>query len=112
MLAHLQMTHGAANASLRNPDVFAALAACRDAGLIEPRDHDEVVEAYTFLRQALNRMQLFDGKPSNELPAGDGLETFARRMGYKAGPVAAREFADELQWHREAARRAFERYVS
>jgi glutamine synthetase adenylyltransferase len=106
------MKHGPGNATLRNPDVFAALAACRDAGLLDARSHDEVVEAYTFLRQALNRMQLFDGKPGNELPSGAGRETFARRMGYKAGQGAAAQFAEELQWHREAARRAFERYVS
>lgn len=112
MLAHLQLAHGAKTPALQQPDVFEALAVCREQGLVDARSHDAVVEAYVFLRQCLNRMQLFDGKPHDELPPVDAREGFAVRMGYTAGAQsAAEQFAEELTWHRSEAREAFERFV-
>jgi len=113
LLAHLQLTHGAQVPELQQPDVFKVLAACREHGLIDSRSHDAISESYAFLRQCLNRMQLCDGKPHDELPQGPGLETFAQRMGYKpgGGQSAAEQLSAELDWHRGAARKAFERFV-
>lgn len=113
LLAHLQMTHGADIPQLRQPDVFEALAVCRERGLIDARSHDAISEAYVFVRQCLNRMQLCDGKPHDELPQGADLEVFAQRMGYKpgGGQSAAEQLGAELDWHRSAARKAFERFV-
>ncbi|MBK9973726.1 MAG: bifunctional [glutamate--ammonia ligase]-adenylyl-L-tyrosine phosphorylase/[glutamate--ammonia-ligase] adenylyltransferase [Planctomycetes bacterium] len=110
VLAHLQLSHGQRLPALRQPDVFEALLACRDFGLIDARTHDAMAEAYVFLRQCLNRLRLFDGQPVDELPTGEGLKTFARRMGYK-GSEAVDHLAEELNWHRKSAREAFEALV-
>lgn len=113
LLAHLQLAHGASLPALQQPDVFEALEACRTHGLLDPRSHDAISEAYAFLRQCINRMQLCDGQPHDELPEGAALEVFAQRMGYRAGggQSAAEQLNAELDWHRSAARKAFERFV-
>jgi glutamate-ammonia-ligase adenylyltransferase len=113
LLAHLQLARGADIAALRRPDVLEALRACRDHDLLDARSHDALVEAYLFLRQCINRMQLCDGTPHDTLPDGPALEVFAQRMGYRAGggQSAAGQLTAELDWHRAAARRAFERFV-
>ena len=113
LLSHLQLVHGAAVPALRQPDVFEALAACREHGLIDARSHDSIIESYVFVRQCINRMQLWDGQPHDNLPQGRELEVFAQRMGYKAGggQSAAGQLVDELEWHRSAARKAYERFV-
>ena len=113
LLAHLQLAHGKEIEALRQPGVFEALEAARDAGLIDALAHDELLGAYAFLRQVVNRMQILDGRPHDELPEGDALEVLARRVGYSAGGTlsAAQQLMEELDWHRKTTRRAFERYV-
>lgn len=108
LLAHLQMRH-----NVREPGLWEALDELRARGLIEAADHDAIAGAYAYLRQVVNRLQVLDGVSRHELPEGEALEVFARRMGYRAsgGFGAAQQLEDELRWHRESARRAFEKHV-
>lgn len=108
MLAHLQMQH-----DVREPGLWEALDELRARGVIDATDHDAVSGAYAFLRQVVNRLQVLDGVSRHELPEGEALETFARRMGYhvSGGLSAAQHLEEELNWHRASARRAYEKYV-
>lgn len=109
MVAHLQMSHGASNPALREPNLWLALHAAREHGLIDDRAYDEASGAYAFLRQVVNRLQIVDGVSTHDLPQGAAMEVFARRMGYQG--EAAAQLTEELDWHRENARRLFERFV-
>jgi [glutamine synthetase] adenylyltransferase / [glutamine synthetase]-adenylyl-L-tyrosine phosphorylase len=113
LLAHLQLKHAGEVPALRQPDLWEVLQVAREHGLIDHRDHDMVAGAYAFLRQVVNRLQVLDGVSRHELPEGDALEVFAMRMGYRpgAGLSAAQQLMEELDWHRENARAAFERLV-
>jgi [glutamine synthetase] adenylyltransferase / [glutamine synthetase]-adenylyl-L-tyrosine phosphorylase len=114
MLAHLQMVHGANEPRMRSPQLFETMQAARDLGLLSLRDHDAAAGAYAFLRQVVNRLQILDGVSRHELPADEaGLEVFARRLGYKEGGglSAAGQLTEELNWHRQSARKVYERVV-
>jgi glutamate-ammonia-ligase adenylyltransferase len=113
LLAHLQLAHAAAIPALRQPDLWEVLILARDSGLISEPDYDAISGAYAFLRQVVNRLQILDGISRHELPDGDELEVFARRMGYGAGGglSAADQLTEELDWHRDNARRAMLKYI-
>jgi [glutamine synthetase] adenylyltransferase / [glutamine synthetase]-adenylyl-L-tyrosine phosphorylase len=113
MLAHLQLAHGGTHAAMRRHGLFETLDAARDLGLLSERDHDAAAGAYAFVRGVVNRLQILDGVSRHDLPEGDGLEVFARRMGYKAGGglTAAGQLEEELKWHQQNARRVFQRVL-
>lgn len=113
LVGFLQLEHGPRIPALRTADFFEAFHLLPAEGLLDQRTHDALADAYAFLRQASNRLQLLDGRSVDALPEGDELETFARRMGFSAGGglTAAEQLLEELEWHRHHARRAFTRYV-
>jgi glutamate-ammonia-ligase adenylyltransferase len=113
LLAHLQLKHAASIPALKQPDLWEVLAVAREHGLIDPRSFDAISGSYAFLRQVVNRLQVLDGVSRHELPEGDGLEVFAKRMGYRAGGdmKAADQLMEELDWHRHNARKMFDKYV-
>lgn len=108
LLAHLQMLHG-----LREPGLWEAIEQLAERGALDAADEDAIAGTYAFQRQVVNRLQILDGVSRHELPQDDALEVFARRMGYQAGAAsgAARQLTEELAWHRDNARRMFEKYV-
>jgi glutamate-ammonia-ligase adenylyltransferase len=105
LLAHLQMKH-----DVRQPGVWEALDELHAKGVVDAPDRDAIAGAYAFLRQTVNRMQILDGMSRHELPEGTALEVFARRMGYQ-GDLPAAQLTEELDWHRNNARRLYEKYV-
>jgi glutamate-ammonia-ligase adenylyltransferase len=109
MLAHVQMAQGARHDALREPNLWLALHAARQSGLLDEREYDQALGAYAFLRQVVNRLQIYDGVSTHDLPQGEALEVFARRMGY-AGDAAA-QLTEELDWHRSNARALYERVL-
>ncbi|MCC6466118.1 MAG: bifunctional [glutamate--ammonia ligase]-adenylyl-L-tyrosine phosphorylase/[glutamate--ammonia-ligase] adenylyltransferase [Planctomycetes bacterium] len=113
VLAHLQMRHGREQPALRNPDVLALLEAARQSGLLDARTSDELTESYTFLRQAINRLQLHSGQPLDAVPEGEELEAYARRLGYAAsgGMAAGAQLLQELAYHRGRVQAAVQRIV-
>ncbi len=108
LLAHLQIVHG-----LREPGLWEALEQLAARGVMDVADEDAIAGTYAFQRQVVNRLQILDGVSRHDLPQGDALEVFARRMGYQAGMAsgAARQLSEEMEWHRANARRMFEKYV-
>jgi glutamate-ammonia-ligase adenylyltransferase len=114
LLAHLQLKHAAQVPALKQPDLWEVLAVTREQGLIDPPSYDAIAGSYAFLRQVVNRLQILDGVSRHELPQGDALEVFARRMGYRGGGglSAAEQLSEELQWHRHNARQMLEKYVT
>ena len=89
------------------------LAIARDHALIDARSYDAIAGSYAYLRQVVNRLQILDGVSRHELPDGDELEAFARRMGYSSGGGlgATGQLSEELEWHRHSARKMFDKYV-
>lgn len=113
LVEFLQLQHGARAAALRQSGMFEALDACRDQGLLDVASHDALLDAYVFVRQLQNRMQLLDGQGHDALPAGEELEMAARRAGFVAagGLSAAQQLVQELDYHRRNCRAAFDKYV-
>ncbi|MEZ5991405.1 MAG: bifunctional [glutamate--ammonia ligase]-adenylyl-L-tyrosine phosphorylase/[glutamate--ammonia-ligase] adenylyltransferase [Planctomycetota bacterium] len=113
LLAHLQLKHAEQIPALRQPDLWEVLEVAREHELIDPRSYDAISGAYAFLRQVVNRVQILNGVSVHELPEGDELEVFAMRMGYSAGGTmtAANQLMEELDWHRNNARQAFDQFV-
>ena len=78
----LQVTYGAEHAPLRAPATLTALAALRDAGIIETTVHDDLDRAYRFLRMVEHRLQIVHQSQTHTLDASpDALDVSARRMG-------------------------------
>ncbi|MCA8915078.1 MAG: bifunctional [glutamate--ammonia ligase]-adenylyl-L-tyrosine phosphorylase/[glutamate--ammonia-ligase] adenylyltransferase [Planctomycetes bacterium] len=113
LLAHLQLKHAAQVPALKQPDLWEVLAIARDHALIDARSYDAIAGSYAYLRQVVNRLQILDGVSRHELPDGDELEAFARRMGYSSGGGlgATGQLSEELEWHRHSARKMFDKYV-
>ncbi len=105
LLAHLQMKH-----DVRQPGLWEALDELHAKGVVDAPDRDAIAGAYAFLRQTVNRLQILDGVSRHELPKGASLDVFARRMGYQADQPAE-QLMEELDWHRNNARRLYEKYV-
>jgi glutamate-ammonia-ligase adenylyltransferase len=113
LVEFLQLKHGATKPALRQSGMFEALDACAEEGLLDLATHDALLDAYAFIRQVQNRMQLLDGQSHDGLPQGEEAELFARRAGYVAagGMSASQQLAQELDYHRRNCRAAFDKYV-
>ena len=79
----LQVTYGAEHRSLRSSATLTALAALKDAGLIETTVHDDLDHAYRFLRMVEHRLQIVHQRQTHTLDASpDARDLSARRMGF------------------------------
>ena len=79
----LQVTYGAEQASVRSPTTLAALAALRDAGIIDGSVHEALQRAYEFLRMVEHRLQVVHQRQTHTLEgSADDLRVNARRMGF------------------------------
>lgn len=114
LLAHLQLRHAKDIPALRQPDLWEVLEVAREHELVDARAYDMIAGSYAFLRQVVNRLQILDGVSRHELPEGAALEVFAMRMGYRpgGGMSATDQLMEELDWHRNNARAAFDQFVS
>ncbi len=98
----LQMRHGAGREELRTPHTRTALAAAREAGLVDPDDAAVLDEAWVLATRVRNAVMLVRGRPGDTFP-GDGREMAAvgRHLGY--GPGHAGDLVDD---YRRLTRRA------
>jgi glutamate-ammonia-ligase adenylyltransferase len=79
----LQLQHAAEVEALRVPSTVGALAALRDAGLLEAEQTDVLREAWLLASRARNAIFLVRGRPSDQLPRpGLELAGVARACGY------------------------------
>ena len=100
----LQVTYGAEHASLRSTATLTALAALREAGIIETTVHDDLDHAYRFLRMVEHRLQIVHQSQTHTLGASpDVLDVSARRMGFDSRA----ELESTLSAHRDRVHAAY-----
>ncbi|HUJ04785.1 MAG TPA: bifunctional [glutamine synthetase] adenylyltransferase/[glutamine synthetase]-adenylyl-L-tyrosine phosphorylase [Streptosporangiaceae bacterium] len=107
----LQLVHGRADDSLRDPATLPALAALADGGYVGRHDAASLAQAYRFLRAVEHLLQLRQLRRTHSLPTEQGvlrqLGRALRANGYLPPPAAATvaDPAADLtaQWRTHAA---------
>jgi glutamate-ammonia-ligase adenylyltransferase len=93
----LQLEHAAAVPTLRVTATVAALAALRDAGLLDGEQAEALQAAWELASRARNAVFLVRGRPGDQLPRqGLELSGVARACGYPAD-VDAGQFLDDYR---------------
>lgn len=104
----LQLQHGARIPALRTTSTLAALEAAQEAELIEPKDAEQLREAWLIASRARSALTLWAGKTTDLLPVDHrDLEGVARLLEYPSG--SALRFEDDYLRRTRLARRVFER---
>jgi glutamate-ammonia-ligase adenylyltransferase len=105
----LQLRFGAEMPALRTPHTLVALAAAREAGLLEGDDATALEAAWRMATRARNAVMLVRGRASDQLPRhGRELVGVARAMGYPPGRDTG-QFLDDYRRATRRARRVVER---
>ncbi|HEY8471842.1 MAG TPA: bifunctional [glutamine synthetase] adenylyltransferase/[glutamine synthetase]-adenylyl-L-tyrosine phosphorylase [Natronosporangium sp.] len=85
----LQLRHGHAVPALRTPRTLAALAAAREAGLVDSADAAALSAGWTLAARVRNALTLVRGRTADELPAhGPDLAGVTRVLGFAMAPGA------------------------
>ncbi len=111
----LQVCHGASTLQIRERNTLKALRSLADQALISPEERQALTQAYIFLRDVENKLQMVDDAQTHSLPIEDReLTACARRLGYSDdGTIAAAEqFLRDYQRHTTEVNRIFERLFS
>ena len=94
----LQVTYEAERVAARSPTTLTALAALRDANIIERAVHDDLNRAYRFLRMVEHRLQIVEQSQTHTLDTSpEVLAVSARRMGFDS----AAELESTLAAHQD-----------
>ncbi|NES12409.1 MULTISPECIES: bifunctional [glutamine synthetase] adenylyltransferase/[glutamine synthetase]-adenylyl-L-tyrosine phosphorylase [Micromonospora] len=102
----LQLRHAGRRPELRGTRTLDALAAARDAGLVDPEDAAEMAAGWTLAAQVRNALMLVRGRAGDQLPRhGVELAGVARLLG-REDPG---EFLDEYLRTTRRSRAAMER---
>ena len=81
----LQLVHGRADESLRQPGTIAGLAALSAGGYVGRDDAEALVAAYRFLRMVEHRLQLQRLRRTHTVPADEpSLRWLAHALGFRA----------------------------
>jgi glutamate-ammonia-ligase adenylyltransferase len=85
----LQLVHGRHDPTLRSPTTLVALQALIDGGYVGRDDGAALAEAYRFLRSLEHRIQLFQLRRTQIVPADErSLRRLGRSLGFAGDPVA------------------------
>ena len=104
----LQLVHGRADESIRQPTTLSALAELARHGYVGREDGDTLHDAYAFLRTLEHRIQLFQLRRTHVVPEDErALRRLGRSLGYVKEPVATLD--KEWQHHRREVRRLHEK---
>ncbi|MFG3704170.1 bifunctional [glutamine synthetase] adenylyltransferase/[glutamine synthetase]-adenylyl-L-tyrosine phosphorylase [Micromonospora sp. NPDC047670] len=104
----LQLRHGGTIPALRGTRTLDALAAARDAGLVDPADAAEMAAGWTLAAQVRNALMLVRGRAGDQLPRhGVELAGVVRLLG-RDDPG---EFLDEYLRTGRRSRTAMERVL-
>ncbi|HET7388149.1 MAG TPA: bifunctional [glutamine synthetase] adenylyltransferase/[glutamine synthetase]-adenylyl-L-tyrosine phosphorylase [Nocardioidaceae bacterium] len=104
----LQLVHGRADESIRDPATLSALAQLTRGGYVGREDGAALDAAYRFLRTLEHRMQLAQLRRVHVLPTDeDSLRRLGRAMGFMAEPV--RELDRHWRTHSREVRRLHEK---
>lgn len=107
----LQVRHGEQMHSIRTHNTLGALTALRDASLLTLDEADALRDAYIFLRDVENKLQMANDAQTHSLPEGsEELTICARRLGYfdSAATSAAEQLLHDYERHTQAVNRIFE----
>jgi glutamate-ammonia-ligase adenylyltransferase len=104
----LQLEHGRERPPLRTPNTWQALAALREAGLLDEQEHQVISEGYDFLLRVTGRLRIVHNRTLDAVPesAGD-VEKLARRLGFDT----AERFLAQLEEQRGRLREQYRRLV-
>ena len=81
IVQYLQLRHASDHADLLLPNIWDALTALRGHGIIGDSVHDDLRDAYEFLRTVEGRLRLIHNRSVSELPEERGeLDRLARRL--------------------------------
>ena len=104
----LQLVHGQADESLREPATLSALAALTRGGYVAREDGSALHQSYAFLRTVEHRLQLHQLRRTHLIPTdADALRRLGRSLGYRGDPVVELEAA--LRDRRREVRRLHEK---
>jgi glutamate-ammonia-ligase adenylyltransferase len=107
----LQVCHGGRITQICERNTMKALGALRDHALISAEEFDALTQAYVFLRDVENKLQMFNDAQTHSLPSeGQELTACARRLGYSDNDLglAAEQFLRDYRRHTEQVNRIFE----
>jgi glutamate-ammonia-ligase adenylyltransferase len=111
----LQVCHGGQIAQICGRNTMKALDALRDQSLISAEECDALTQAYVFLRDVENKLQMVNDAQTHSLPLeGQELTACARRLGYSDNDCgnAAEQFLRGYQHHTSQVNRIFEEIFS
>jgi glutamate-ammonia-ligase adenylyltransferase len=108
----LQLIHGGRVPQIRGRSAPGGLRALAEAGILQPEDAEELLQAYRFLRRIENRLQMEGERQTHLIPAGaEARERLARALGYR-GEDARAAFEARLDAERSRVRQVFEALFS
>jgi glutamate-ammonia-ligase adenylyltransferase len=110
----LQLFYAGRQPALRTGNVFAAIAALSQAGLLPGDSAAELESGYRWLRRAEHALQLAEEQQTAQLPKGEAARTaVARRMGYvePAAEAALQHFERDREDVQARVREHFEALV-
>jgi glutamate-ammonia-ligase adenylyltransferase len=93
----LQIAHGERSTSIRVPNTLEALSKLRDARILSNRQHDDLIQAYQFLRRVIDALRMVRGNARDLAipPSGtDEYEFLARRLDFAENPQRLIELFD------------------
>ncbi|KQW43970.1 glutamine-synthetase adenylyltransferase [Nocardioides sp. Root1257] len=104
----LQLVHGRADDTIREPTTLSALAALTDGGYVGREDGEALHDAYAFLRTLEHRIQLHGLRRTHVVPDDEvALRRLGRSMNFLKDPVGILE--KTWQHHRREVRRLHEK---
>jgi [glutamine synthetase] adenylyltransferase / [glutamine synthetase]-adenylyl-L-tyrosine phosphorylase len=106
----LQVCYGSRAPQIRERSTMKALGAIRDQSLISAEECETLSQAYVFLRDVENKLQMVDDAQTHLLPIdGQELAACARRLGYSDDELGAAvdHFMRDYQRHTGHVNRIF-----
>ena len=97
-----QLLFGGRDKALRVPNTLSALEKLRDRGLVKPEEYDRLREAYVFLRNLENRVQMSFSLQTHVLPKNKKeMAVLAKKMGFRDSnrEVRVKQLMDEFEKH-------------
>ncbi|MGH9767879.1 MAG: bifunctional [glutamate--ammonia ligase]-adenylyl-L-tyrosine phosphorylase/[glutamate--ammonia-ligase] adenylyltransferase, partial [Blastocatellia bacterium] len=107
----LQVCHGGQIPQVCGRNTLKALGALHDQSLISAEERDTLAQAYVFLRDVENKLQMVNDAQTHSIPSeGEELTACARRLGYSDNELgeAAEQFLRDYQHYTGQVNRIFE----
>lgn len=113
IVQYLQLVHAARLPTLLRPNLWDALDALKHHRLIDPETHEELRDAYGFLRAVEGRLRLIQNRNVGSLPElPDELERLARRLNDDAPARSVVSFLADVKRATHRTRAIFDRIIT